>query len=334
MEKINDQLESVADSLLEGLQTETVHLIVFPRLEKYKVMADKAGNWKHRVHARSMIIALGYECDRLELAMAELIWLAGQWETNQEEWELRDAMRLLEQFIEYLPAFPNIALRDINAASESLQTWFETTFREKHYIHWALFKMNTTLGNLTEAEAHKTALLELEQDDALYLNSVSNCPECQKARVSHYYSSLGMVDKALNIAKKYLAKPITPCMTAPRTGLAYLLDALLELERLEDAVLLLPALTQHLDTPSKAPMRIVLPLLRYYLETEDREATEKIVQEYAPLAEKLPDRWTALKFYRLTGNERYTTKSGISASMRQDFAEKATALQRCFDERK
>ncbi len=333
VEDLNEQLKAIEDSLFEGLEIENMHL-AFPRLEKYKQLADKAGNWEHRVSARKYIISLGYQCDRLELVMFELIWLAGQWHLNQEEWELRDTMSLLEQFIEHLPAFPNITIRDINAASEQLKSWFGTTYREEHYIHWALFKMNKTLGNHAETETHKSALLKLELDAPLELDTVSKCWACQKSRELHYYASMGLVDKALSEAQRFLTEPITACMTAPRTGLAHLLDALLDANRLDDAASVLPVLTQHLDIPTKAPMRVVLPLLRYHLDTGDKEASEKLIREYAQLAETLPDRYTALRFYRLLSQERYAIQGIISNSSRLDFAEKATALQRDFDARR
>ena len=69
---------------------------------------------------------------------------------------------MLERFIEYLPAFPKVARKDIDRAIESLKEWFATTSRESHYLDWALFKTYSKLGEKDMATKYRQQLLDLE----------------------------------------------------------------------------------------------------------------------------------------------------------------------------
>jgi hypothetical protein len=302
MENIKEKLNELENSLFDGLDFESLEQVII-RLEKYKELADQAKDWKHRVGARKYFILIGQLLDRLEMAMLEMTWLAGQWDQNREEVDLENAMSYLEDLVEYLPSFPNISRRDIEFALEKLEDWLNSNGREPHYLHWARFKTYKRLGDEAKAEQHKSKLIGVEREDPLVMIQSTSCDLCHKCRVIYYYTSIGLMDKALELARDYIANPIKPCMTGPRTGFAHLLDALLDAGRLEDAETLLPVLNQHLDHPTKAPVRIALPLLRYYLESKNDVEAEKMIAEYTPIADKIADRWTAMQFHKLVSGK-------------------------------
>ena len=80
----------------------------------------------------------------------------------------------------------------------------------------------------------------------------------------------------MEITEPLLEDDVGPCLTSPRTGLSYILDAYLDAGRVAEAGLVIPTLTQHLRMPTRAPLRIVTPLLRYYLETDNQVEAAKI----------------------------------------------------------
>lgn len=299
-----EQYINLEDTILDDLDFDNLKE-VFPRLEKQKELADKSGVWKYRVRSRRMIIKMGYEFDDLERSMGELIWLAGQWEMNKEDSDLEDAMILLERFIEFLPAFPNVAPNDIHQAIEILKEWFATTSRELHYLVWALFKTYSKLGDLTVAEEYKQQLLKLEAVTPFgFKSDHPSCETCLTCKKIHYYASIGLLQKAMEIAEPLLEDDVDPCLTSPRTGLSYLLDAYLDAGKLAEIEILLPTFTQHLDMPTKAPVRIVLPLLRYYIITKNQQEIDKIIDNYNPIIKDLADRWSAQKFLSLVNLEK------------------------------
>jgi len=301
--KFEEEYLSKKERIYDGISVENTPAII-PRLKELKQLADKSEVWALRVEARRSMIKLSYEMDFLEQMMAELIWLVGQWEMNQEDAELEDGMILLERFIAYLPAFPKVARSDINKAIETLKAWFATTSREPQHLAWALFRTYKNLGEKAAAEKYRQQLIQLEQQNPFRFTDVlTSCSTCIQCIQIHYFVSLGRLDKAMELAQPLLEVDVQPCMTSPRTGLAILLDALLEAGRISDAKQLIPGLRMHIDIPYKAPLRVMVPLLRYYQEVGEQELAQDIIDRYASMAETLADRLTAERFYCMSSEE-------------------------------
>jgi hypothetical protein len=300
--KFADQYDEMEENILEGVDWKNVSSVT-SRLDKLKEVADKSGLWKHKVRSRRTIILLCHELDVLEKMMGELIWLVGMWETNKEDAELEDSMILLERFIDYLPAFEHVNRADIYSAIDVLKDWFATTSREPHCLAWALFKTYKKLGDQQLAQQYLEELKTLEATNPFrFRNPFSGCESCKTARRLQYYASIGFLDKAIKIAEPLLEEDIDYCMTSPRTGLSDVLDALLDADRFADAKKLVPTIVSYIDLPFKAPLRLINPLLRYYLESNELEKAQAIIEEYTPKAHDLADRITANYFFDLVNS--------------------------------
>lgn len=296
--QFEDKFEELKDALFEGITFGNMD-IVFPRLEKLKEFADQSGVWEYRVNSREILMKIAYETDKLERCMAELIWLVGQWEMNKEEENLEDAMSTLEFLIEYLPSFPNVARQDIYAAIETLKKWFATTNREPHRLDWALLKTYRKLEEPELANQYLESLLEREKTTPFAFKNSGSCESCNRSRKIHYYASIGLLDKGIQAAQPFFEADIDYCMTSPRTGLAYLLDALLDGGRKAEIEQLIYPLILHMDSPFKAPVRIILPILRYYIEVGEKEKAQDLVDEYAPSVNDISDRFVIQRFWKL-----------------------------------
>lgn len=304
--KFAEQYVAMQDSILDDVNLNDPSSIV-NKLDKLKEISDKSKVWKHSVNSRRRIIFVCHELDLLEKMMVELLWLVGQWETNKEVADLEDSMLLLERFIAYLPAFPSVARADIYSAIEVLKDWFATTSRAPHYLSWALFKTYKNLNNQELAQQYRAELRNLEATDPLdFDNALSGCESCRTNKRIQYYASVGLLDKAISIAEPLLEDDADYCMTSPRTGLSGLLEALLDAGRLVDAQKLIPTIETFIDLPFKAPLRLINPLLKYFLEVNEVDKAQAIIDAYTPKAQNLADRIAADCFFE--SKKRYSNR--------------------------
>lgn len=295
---MKNNLDSIEESLLNGADLDSPHQI-FHKIDAFKALADAEKSLKHQVSARCYNIRLGFETDRLELAIADIIWIAGKWDSQRDNTHLDSEMEYLERLVEYLPLFPKISVEHIEGVLNLLGEWLQSRQRSPHFLEWAKFKTYQKLGKIDAAEKHKAALLALEAEQPVDIRSISSCTSCSHSQLVYYYTSLGLHDKAIEKAAPLLCGDVSACLTSPRAGLAYLIDMLVDIGSAsgDDAAQAMTAIASHLDSPAKAPLRVIVPLLRYHLATGNLEAAGSIVQRYLPELEENGDVWNARRFY-------------------------------------
>ena len=291
-------LDSIEASLWNGDDLEDSHQI-FHKIDAFKALADAEKSLKHQISARCYNIRLGFETDRLELAIADVIWIAGKWDTQRDHAGLDEEMEYLERLVEYLPLFPKISVEHIEGVLNLLGEWMQSQQRSPHFLEWAKFKTYQKLGKTDAAEKHKAALLALEAAQPVDIRSISSCTSCGQSQLVYYYTSLGLHDKAIEKAAPLLCGDVSACLTSPRVGLAYLIDMLVDRGSAsgDDAAQAMTAIANHLDSPAKAPLRVIVPVLRYHLATGNLEAAAGILQRYLPELDENGDIWNARRFY-------------------------------------
>ena len=291
-------LDSMEESLLNGVDMDSLHQI-FHKIDAFRAMADTEGSLKHQVSARRYNIRIGFETDRLEHVIADVIWIAGKWDSQRDHASLDDEMEHLERLVECLPLFPKISVEHIERVLNLLGEWLQSRQRSPHFLEWAKFKTYQKLGKTEAAEKHKAALLALEAEQPADILATSDCTSCGHSQLLYYYTSLGLYDKAIEKAAPLLSGDVSPCLTSPRVGLAYLIDMLVDRGDAsgDDAAQAMAAIANHVDFPAKAPLRVIVPLLRYHLATGNLEAAGGILQRYLPELDENGDIWNARRFY-------------------------------------
>ena len=295
---MKENLDAVEESLLKGLDLETLPE-VFSRIENFKTLADAAGNMKHQVSARSYSILFGLENDRLDHAVADAIWIAGQWDMQRDNTYLCDEMESVNKTVEYFPLFPKISVEQIEMVLGILGEWLQTKQRSPHFLEWAKFKTYQKLGKTDLAEKHKAALLALEAEAPVDLLEMYSCKGCRESMSVCYYSSLGLPHKAIEKASWLLSEDMEKCTMAPRIGLINLIDVLVDagMASCEEAARAMTILENYLDFPFKATLRVIVPVLRYYLATGQLDDAARMIRRYLPMLDKTCDTWNARRFY-------------------------------------
>ncbi|MFZ4428431.1 MAG: hypothetical protein ACOYOO_14835 [Saprospiraceae bacterium] len=89
------------------------------------------------------------------------------------------------------------------------------------------------------------------------------------------------------------------CTTAPRIGLINLIDVLVDagMASCEEAARAMSILENYLDFPFKASLRVIVPVLRYYLANGHLDDAARIIRRYLPVLDKTSDTWNARRFY-------------------------------------
>jgi hypothetical protein len=131
--------------------------------------------------------------------------------------------------------------------------------------------------------------------------SATHCMFCYYTACLQYNFGLGMMEDVDYIIESFFDDEDDPnvCMSSPRGGMAFLLDALLDEGKGDDpnAERAIALLHKTMDYPFKAPLRIVAPMLRYYLWKEDYEEAAALIDNNMHRAESATDTWHAWKFF-------------------------------------
>lgn len=301
MEQIESTLQNMWGTFLEKLTQESPEE-AFLFLEHCKTLADKTGIWKHRVEARLITLKTGPDLDLLDQTMADLVWIAGQWEMHPDNTDLSKGMWAVQRNVEYLAGFPDVQPAQVEMVLRTLEQWAKTEKDSPHYLQLAQFRTYQKLGMPETAETYKAALLDLEAREPFSADAHWSCRGCAETDELFYYTSLGMTGKALDRVARYLDGGQEPpkCFTAPRAGMACLVDALVDAGQGagHEAAQAAAVLLSYLDFPFKAPLRMVVPLLRYYMVRQELDAAEQLIRAYLPIAQKTRDTWSARRFYQ------------------------------------
>jgi hypothetical protein len=280
----NTQLQEMFESIIDTLEPHKLYRSL-SKFEKYRDLADQSGSWHHRVQAREFIIKVNHESDHNEKALTELFWLIGQRENNPDIPHFNNVISLLERYIEFLPGFPGITPEQLLYVADYLDNHYHETTRDIRFKQWALFKTFLYAGDTNRADKYRQLLLSTQLDDMISaMDNEHECKSCNLNQIIYFYASLGLLDQAIQLANKFLDRDFIPCLTAPRSGIAYLFRGLLDAGRVRDAEPFQPLFEQYLDYPSKAKISIVLPLIRYYLTTEQGHKASPLFRYYENLA--------------------------------------------------
>ena len=106
-------------------------------------------------------------------------------------------------------------------------------------------------------------------------------------------------NKTLEKAAPYLDGEVLPGLTSPRTGLSSLLAGPLKSEQLAEAKKWLPIIEEHLHSPAKAPLRLALPVMKYYLAVKDHRRLEALMGQCEDAVANMADRSAAGQFLEM-----------------------------------
>lgn len=266
------------------------------RLMHCRDAADAHNDLTYCIEIRDILIRMLYESDRLEDMMIELLWIAGKWEQNQEAISLSDGMQHFQRFCHLLPDFEGIDKEGVFAAVEVLRSWAgsESESDAGRNLHFALYRLYSRMGEHALAAEAFSVLEEAEKKGRHMFGYL--CHTCESGRVIEYYSILGMLDEAMREARELLSRKTHGCASGPRFGLMYLLEALLDANRMEEVSELISFYTDSINTPTRAPLRAMIPLIRYHILQGNLSDARKLAEDSAGLRGVQKDRQAAAKF--------------------------------------
>lgn len=269
-----------------------------PRLRLHRDAADAANDMEYSVEIRKVMLMILHHVDGLDEMMIELLWLAGKWEQNQEDTHLSSGMEYVLRFFHYLPDYPGVSRDDINAMVEIIRGWSGWGNRSGRHFDLNLCKMYNRMGEYKLAAELLDVMREREVTEPLRRGD--GCRVCEIGRMMEYYTMLGLLDNAMLEARKLLSMRVNGCFSGPRVGLITLLDALLDNNRQEELAELTPFYVKHLHVPTRAPLRAMLPLIRYKIGQGELPEAQELVDESTRLTgirkdKRAADRFRALK---------------------------------------
>lgn len=267
------------------------------RLRLHRDAADAANDLKYSVEIREVMLMVLHHVDGLDEMMIELLWLAGKWEQNQEDIHLNGGMEYVLRFFYYLPDYPGVSRDDIFAMAEIIRGWSGWGNRSRRHFDLNLYKMYDRMGEYQLAAELLDVMREREVVEPLQRGD--GCRVCEIGRMMEYYTMLGLLDNAMLEARKLLSMKVNGCFSGPRVGLITLLDALLDHNRQKELAELIPFYVEHLHVPTRAPLRAMLPLIRYKIGQGDLPEAQELVRESTKLTGIRKDKTAADRFRAL-----------------------------------
>jgi hypothetical protein len=270
-------------------------------LDEYKATIDNTEDWANRWEARSCGTILAFECGRIDYLMVDLIWMLANWEINPTHGNSLEHLTQCERFIDELANCEEVSIAQAKMVLDSLERWAREVNYPANNILYAKMRMYQRMGMTEIALQCKASLLALEATlPVVFKFNSTDCNGCHYTRKMRYYTDLGMLEAALRLGEELFdGEASISCYTAPRGGAAYLLDALLE-AGLGDhpmAVRAQDALLKKIDYPFPAPLRVMVPLLRYALWKEDYKEAAAMINNNMYRAESASDTWHAWRFF-------------------------------------
>lgn len=299
---------------------------IFQFMEDYKEIADAENSWEERTEVREFSAMFAYEAGNFKLLMPELIWIIGHWELHPHEKELSGSMKCVELYVEEMTNFPEVSIEQIEMVLDTLQRWLKTENHGVQRYHWAAFCTYLKMGRLDIAEKHKAVLLDLEQQQPFpELFKEFSCKKCSTVKIMKYNLLMGKTDEVIQTGKALRGSEMhTPCMSAPRGGLAYLLEAMVGAGRAheEEAEFAIGQLIFSRNFPLKAPLRIVVPMIEYYVAVEKFDDAASYIRQYLQVAETTSELWYARKFYEAANK--------LPEFAQHNFNERIETIQACL----
>lgn len=121
-----------------------------------------------------------------------------------------------------------------------------------------------SIGMYEEAE-EKVAALRTSREPVFQ----TECPGCEHGLQVVVYVHMGDLAEALELAEPIFDGSISPCLRSPRMPAAALLDHYLQVDDLGTAERYAHILEERIDYPLDGGIRLVNPLLEYYVRTGD-----------------------------------------------------------------
>lgn len=266
------------------------------RLVQCRDAADAENDLTYGVEIRDILVRMLYESDRLDDMMIELLWFAGKWEQNQEDISLSDGMQHFQRFCYLLPDFEGVDREAIFAAVEVLRSWAGAKSESDtgRNLHFALYRLYSRMEEHALAAGAFSVLKEAEKKGRHRFGY--GCKTCESGRIIEYYSILGMLDEAMREARELLSRETHECASGPRFGLMYLLEALLDANRMEEVAELISFYTDSVNMPTRAPLRAVIPLIRYHILQGNLNDARKLAEDSSGLRGVQKDKQAAAKF--------------------------------------
>jgi len=275
------------------------------RLRLCRDAADAENDLEYSVEIRVSMVFILHHLDGLEEMMLELLWMAGKWEQNQDDKHLNDAMTHVLRFFHYLPEYPGVSRDDMFAMTEIVRGWSGWGHRSRRDFDLSMYKMYDRMGEYRLAAELLEVMKEQEVSDPLRRGD--GCRVCEIGRMIEYYAVLGLLDNAMLEARKLLTMSVRGCFSGPRIGLTVLLDALLDGNRTNEFAELMPFYVRHLHVPTRAPLRAMLPLIRYRIRQREFPEAQVLVDESVGLPGIRKDRKAAERFRLLQEELRLST---------------------------
>ena len=174
----------------------------------------------------------------------------------------------LDQFtaeaIPLLLELPGFTRRDMEALIAPIYERNKDDAERRRMMDVFLLESYQKLGMETEARK-VAAALRTSRETVFRIE----CPGCQDGLQVVVYVLLGDLEEALAIAEPLFDGTVSPCLRSPRVPAAVLLNHYLRAEDLESAERYAHILEERIDYPLDGGIKLVNPLLEYYVRTGD-----------------------------------------------------------------
>ncbi len=274
---------------------------IFKFLEEYKSIIDNTEDWVNRWEVRSYAALLAFEDGRMDYLMVNLIWMAAHWESNPIRKNALKHLSRFERYIDVVANFEEVSDEQAELLLDTFERWSKAVNYPENNLLYAKMRMYQRRGKGEPASTYKEALLALEAKAPSAPDfTKDDCDGCYYTRILQYYTDLGMTEAALKAgAALFDGGEENYCYSSPRSGAAYLLDGLIDAEMGDHpmAARAEALLRHHFNDPFPAPLRVVVPLLRFALWKGDWGAAATLITSHMRHAETATDTWYAWKFF-------------------------------------